>query len=265
MARARRVVEGFGEDDCGFLAGGVAYQLFFSLVPLLAVVIGAFALVYGSDRASGELASLMRQVYPAARQEETDLVRGLVEGRALSLGLGLIGTLLSASAIYGSLDIALSGVLGRDGRRRFIRDKLEALLFMSALGGLALLSFGASYGLQLAQDLLDAYGLGGALRVVLSLTAPLIGLLPGLALFYFVFRLVPRKRVPPGKALRAAVVSAVLWEVAKLVFALLTRALGLFHAYGALAFAAGLLTWVYVTAAIILVGAEFIKTEGDAA
>ena len=51
----------------------------------------------------------------------------------------------------------------------------------------------------------------------------------------------------------------------KLAFAVLTRALGTFAAYGALAFAAGLLTWIYVTAAIILIGAEFIKTEGDPA
>lgn len=257
------MTEGFGEDDCGFLAGGVAYQIFFALIPLLALVIGAFSLVSGPERAAGQLAGLMRQIYPAARQEETDLVRGLVEGRALSLGIGLVGTIFSASAIYGALDIAISGVLGRDRRRRFIRDKLEALLFMAALGGLAILSFLASYGLQLAQDLLDDAGLGDAPRLLLGLAAPLLGLLPGVGLFYFVFRLVPRRRVPRGTALRAALVSAVLWEVAKLAFAVLTRLLGTFHAYGALAFAAGLLTWIYVSAAIVLIGAQFIKTEGD--
>jgi len=205
----------------------------------------------------------VHQVYPAARQEETDLVRGLVEGRALSLGIGLLGTIFSASAIYGALDIALSGVLGRDGRRSLVRDKLEALLFMGALGGLAGLSFVASYGLQLAQDLLDGAGFGEGLRLLLGISAPLLGLLPGVGFFYFVYRLVPRRRVPRGTALRGALVSAVLWEVAKLAFAVLTRLLGIFQAYGALAFAAGLLTWIYVSAAIVLIGAQFIKTEGE--
>ena len=55
-----------------------------------------------------------------------------------------------------------------------------------------------------------------------------------------------------------------LWEVAKIAFGVYTRGLGAFHVYGALAFAAGLLTWVYVTAIIILIGAEVIK-DGERA
>ena len=45
-------------------------------------------------------------------------------------------------------------------------------------------------------------------------------------------------------------------------FASLQRALGTFAAYGPLAFAAGLLTWIYLTAVIILMGAEVMKTRG---
>ncbi len=71
--------------------------------------------------------------------------------------------------------------------------------------------------------------------------------------------------MPAGTARRAALVSAVLWEAAKVAFGFLTRGLGVFQAYGPLAFAAGLLVWIYVTAAIILIGAEVIKTERERA
>ena len=190
-------------------------------------------------------------------------MRSLVDGRAVSFGLGLAGTLLSASAIYGSLDTALSGVFGRTGKRRYVRGQFEAMLFLLAIAGLAIASFAASFGIQAAQDLAQSSGSIG--RWLLFLSSPLVGLVPGVAFFFLVYRLVPRKRLTPRVALRGALVSAVLWEVAKLAFAVLTRALGTFAAYGALAFAAGLLTWIYVTAAIILIGAEFIKTEGDPA
>jgi uncharacterized BrkB/YihY/UPF0761 family membrane protein len=53
----------------------------------------------------------------------------------------------------------------------------------------------------------------------------------------------------------------VLWEIAKVAFGFLTSGLGIFEAYGALAFAAGLLTWIYVTAVIILIGAEVVKAR----
>lgn len=184
-----------------------------------------------------------------------------MDGRAVSFGLGLFGTLLSASAIYSSLDNALSGVFGRNSRRRLVRGQLEAVLFLLAIAGLAIASFVASFGIQAVQDFAESSGRVG--RWLLFLSSPLVGLVPGIGFFFLVFRLVPRKRLAPRTALRGAVVSAVLWEVAKLAFAVLTRALGTFAAYGALAFAAGLLTWIYVTAAIILIGAEFIKTEGD--
>lgn len=190
-------------------------------------------------------------------------MRSLVDGRAISFGLGLLGTLFSASAIYSSLDTALSGVFGRTGKRRYVRSQFEAMLFLLAIAGLAVASFAASFGIQAAQDLAEASGRAGS--IILLLTSPLVGLLPGIGFFFLVFRLVPRKRLTPRVALKGALVSAVLWEVAKLAFAVLTRALGTFAAYGALAFAAGLLTWIYVTAAIILIGAEFIKTEGDLA
>lgn len=261
--RSKRIIGAFGDDDCGFLAGGVAYQLFFAIIPVLALVIGVFGLVYGSERATAELGRLIARTFPAVREEEAKIVRSLVDGRAVSFGLGLFGTLLSASAIYSSLDNALSGVFGRTGRRHLVRGQLEALLFLLAIAGLAVASFAASFGIQAAQDFAESSGRAG--RWILFLSSPLVGLLPGIAFFFVVFRLVPRKRLTPRQALRGALVSGVLWEIAKLAFAVLTRALGTFAAYGALAFAAGLLTWIYVTAAIILIGAEFIKTEGDLA
>lgn len=236
----------------------MAYQLFFAVIPLLALVIGAVGFVYGPERAERELAGLMREVYPAISGQEVRLVRQLVDGRALSLGLGLVGTLLSATAILGSLDTAISHVLGREGKRKFVRDRLNGLGFISLLLGLAILSFALSYGVQAVAGAL--VGVRG-LRLLLEIAGPLVGLAVGYAFFYMVFRLAPRRAVRRRGARQAALVSAVLWEVAKIAFAFLTRALGTFQAYGTLAFAFGLLTWIYLTAVIILIGAEVIKTS----
>jgi len=220
-------------------------------------VIGVVGFVYGPGRAEYRLAGLLREVYPAISGQEVNLVRQLVDGRALSLGVGLVGTLLSATAILGSLDTAISHVLGREGKRKFLRDRLNGLGFISLLLGLAIVSFALSYGVQaVAGAIVGAQ----ALRLVLEIAGPLVGLGVGYAFFYLVFRLAPRRAIRHRGARQAALVSAVLWEVAKVAFAFLTRALGTFEAYGTLAFAFGLLTWVYLTAVIILIGAEVIKT-----
>lgn len=216
--------------------------------------------MYGSQRAETELVSIVRGALPGATGQEERLVGQLVQGRAVSLGLGAIGTLLSVTAILGSIDTAMSHVLGRAGKRPFLQDRLNGLAFIALVIVLAVGSFVLSFGVQAAADAFAGSGLG-ALRLLFEIISPLVGLVVGFWFFYLVFRFAPRRPVRHRAARQAALVSAVLWEVAKVAFAFLTGALAIFHAYGALAFAAGLLTWIYVTAAIILIGAEVVKTR----
>jgi membrane protein len=208
--------------------------------------------------------ALLHALYPSDATQETRIARDLVRGRALSLSIGVVGTVFSTLAIHGSLDRALAAILGRDGRRTFLRGRFEAAGFVGSLVLLALVSVGFSFGTTLLTDVLVAAGLGGVVEVAIRVLSPLAGLAVGLVFFFLVYRWVPRRRPARGAALGAALVSAVLWEVAKLAFGFFTRALGLFAAYGPLAFAAGLLTWIYVTALIILFGAEVMKTRGTA-
>ena len=126
------------------------------------------------------------------------------------------------------------------------------------------MSFGLSYGVAALSGALAEAGFGTFTRAALQVLTPLVGLGIGYVFFYLVYRAVPRRRVSRRVAAEAALVSAVLWEVAKLAFGFFTRALAVFAAYGPLAFAAGLLTWIYLTAVIILIGAEVIKTRGAA-
>ena len=254
----------FADDDCGFLAGAVAYQIFFALIPLLALLVGVLAFVYGPDRAERDLIEILRDVYPSATSQETRIAHELVQGRALSLSIGIVGTLFSTMAIHSSLDRAFALVLGREGRRTFFRGHLEAAGFVAVLAVLAIVSFGLSFGTAALSDLLVGAGFGGVVGVAVQLLSPLAGLAIGFVFFLVVYRAVPRHRPPRRVAAEAALVSAVLWEVAKLAFGYFTRALALFAAYGPLAFAAGLLTWIYVTAVIILFGAEVMKTRGTA-
>ena len=262
--RATAVTKGFVADDCGFLAGAIAYQIFFALIPLLALLVGILGFVYGSERAQRELVQLIREVYPSATAQETRIARQLVDGRALSLSLGVVGTLFSVLAIHGSLESALAAILGREGRRTFVRGRLEAGAFIAALVGLAVLSFGVSYGVQAVSGALVAAGFRDQVGVGFEILSPVVGLAVGYVFFFLVYRVLPRRRPPVRVASQAALVSAVLWEVAKLAFAYFTRTLGLFAVYGPLAFAAGLLTWIYLTAVIILIGAEVMKTRGAA-
>lgn len=257
----RAVGVSFFSDECFFLAGGVAYQVFFSLVPLLALIVGVLGYVYGPERAQRDLVDLFHQIYPSASAQEVRIVRELVDGRALSLGIGIVGTLIGATAVYSAVDTALAMVLGGGRKPSFFRGHAWAFLSVASLALLAVFSFALSYGAQAAQDALEAAGLSRLSLLLLAVGSPALGLAAGFVFFYAVYRYLPRRRVSVGMAASSALVSAVLWELAKVIFGFFTRTLGAFSAYGPIAFAAGLLTWVYLTAVIILIGAELMKVR----
>ncbi len=232
---------------------------------MLALVVGVLGFVYGPDRAQRELVQMLREIYPSATAQEVRVARELVGGRAVSLGVGLVGTILSAGAVFGSIDTALALVLGTGRARGFVRGRLEGFAFIGGIALLAVLSFALSYGAQAAQGALASAGLARTGRLVVALGSPLLGLAAGWLFFYVIYRYVPRRAVGGRLARMSALVSAVLWEVAKVGFGFFTRGLGTFSAYGPIAFAAGLLTWVYLTAVIILFGAELMKVRVRAA
>lgn len=260
IALARHVWRGFSDDDCAFLAAAVAYQIFFSLVPLLLLIVGVFALFLTSQQLRSEVVVLLRDVSPGGVDRR--LVDEIVNSAGLSLGLGLVGTIWGVTAIHATLDRALRAVI-QGGSRTFIRGRLQGLAFAGFLTVLAVASFSMSFVMQAAAGWLRAMGVATTQRVALELVSPVGGLAAGFVLFYVVYRVVPRRRMPLAAVAAGALVAAVLWEVAKIAFAVLTRELGVFRSYGILALAAGLLTWIYLTALILLLGAEVMKAWSE--
>jgi membrane protein len=256
LALARRVVNGYRADDCGFLASAVAYQLFLSFLPLLILVVGIFGLFLNSQQLREEATALLRELYPGLGERR--LVDELVASRGLTLGIGIVGTLWSVGAIYASLDRALLGILGGQ-RHGFIRGRLQGIAFALMLTAIALASFALSFLVQALAGWLRGVGIAPSERLALELLGPLAGFLAGFVLFDLILLIVPRRRLPRSARLAGAFTAAALWEVAKVGFAILAREAHVFSTFGVLALAAGLLTWTYVSALILLLGAEVMK------
>ena len=260
LALARRVWRDFSQDDCGFMAAAVAYQMFFALLPFLLLLAGVLSLFLTSQQLRQEVVVLLRDVFPGAVDRR--LVDEIVASGGLSLGIGLVGTIWGVTAIHASLDRALRAVI-QGGSRHFIRSRLEGLAFAILLSILAVLSFALSFVVQAAAGWLRSAGVATTPREALLIVSPIAGLLAGFVLFYVIYRIVPRRRMPRMAVVVGALVAAVLWEVAKIAFALLAREAGVFKGYGVLALAAALLTWIYLTALILLLGAEVMKAWSE--
>ena len=144
-------------------------------------------------------------------------------GRALTIGMvGVVGLLLSFSVLVTSALVALREIAGRLSPRQIARYTL-------------LLSVGSAFW-----------------QVVFAAGSYLITV----ALFVFIYRLLPRAAVTWRDTLPGAFLAGLLWEIAKYIFA---WSLGYFHydeIYGSVGAVVAVLTWSYVSSLIMLFGAQ---------
>lgn len=249
-----------GEEHLGLIASGIAFNAFLAFVPLLTAVILSYGLVAAPEQVARHIAALAETM----PQEAADLIgnqlQGMVEtagssagfGLLLSLAIALFGAMRGASGIVTGLNI----VFDVDESRSFLRQTGMALAITF---GLILVFIIASLGISVLgflEDLLPA--LGGSVHLLLQV-AFWIGAAAFVSLVIaLIYRYAPNRPetvwrwVTPGSAL-----ATIVWVAATFAFAFYVRNFGGYNAtYGALGAVIIFLTWLYLSAYILLLGAE---------
>ncbi|HZD74220.1 MAG TPA: YihY/virulence factor BrkB family protein [Actinomycetota bacterium] len=243
------VVRKFGDDQAGNLAALLAYYGFFSLFPLLLVLVTAldFVLAGHIDLQEKILDSALAQFPVIGDRLREDI--GSVQGSGLALALGLAATVWAGLGITQQAQAAMNTVWGVP-RRRWPSLWLRLVRGFAALG---VVGVGV-----LATTLLSGLGTVAGLPVI-GRALPFAGSLAiNLALFAFAFVVLTALPLPWRRLLPGAVVAAVGWS--------LLQALGGYYVthqlksasqvYGTLAFVIVLLSWLYLGAQLFLYAAE---------
>lgn len=244
------VVKKFGDDRAGRHAALIAYYGFFSLFPLLLVLVSllGFALQNDAQLQQRILDSALAQFPVIGQQIESNI--GALTGSFVTLAVGLATALWSGIGVISATQDAMDEVwnVARRDRPSFVRSKLRSLLGLVVIG--TFLVFAA---------LLAGVGAdGGWLSVPLRLAALVGTIALNVALFAGVFRILTAADVGWRDVLPGAVLAGVGW------FALLAIGSWLVdhqvrnasHVYGLFAIVIGLLGWVYLGAQLLLFAAE---------
>ncbi|MCD4734357.1 YihY/virulence factor BrkB family protein [bacterium] len=242
----------FGEHNGPLASAGIAFYLGISLVPLLLLGVSVLGFFLGSDGAAqGELASFVSNIVPTAGDFFDELIGSLVKSR-LSIGLILVTLLWLASRLTNAIRRGIDYIWGGNGRkRRWWEGRLVAL---AMLLGMLIFLLAGTVGTGIIARL--TAGMGGFSRFLLLLIPYVLTLL----FFYILYRVVPTVHVRPQAGLIAAIVTAVLFEAAKLLFTFYLGNLsqpGVY--YGMLTILVVLGLWAYYLASIILLGAELAR------
>jgi membrane protein len=242
-----------------YISGGVAFFVLLAIFPALAALVSAYGIFFNPTTINNSLA-LMKGAVPAevVNQLTRQAERIAENGRgALSAGV-IIGILLSLwSAMNGVKAImdALNVVYEQTETRGFIRFNIVALLITLAGFAAFLLAVASVVVLPIVLSFL---GLGrevAALTEILRWPALLFMLLVGLAVLY---RYGPDRRMARLQWLSAGGVGAALaWIIGSYLFSWYLSDFANYNpTYGSLGAGAGLTMWLWISAILVLLGAE---------
>ena len=262
----RETVREFGDDQCPQLAAGISYYVLFSIFPLALLFLAISGLMLANESLRADLVDNLFDALPLSegegREDLESAISGVTTGISLAGLVSIVGLMWSASGMMGALRRALNQAWDTDYKRRFLHGKLLDFVMVLSLGILMGLSVGATIFLQVARrvsdDLSDALGpLGSGATLSLEVVAVFVPLLISFVTFMVLFKFVPSVKTRFRSIWPGALLAAVLFEGVKNGFAFYLRSFGNYDAiYGSLGTVVAFLFFVYVSANIMLLGAE---------
>lgn len=254
-----RVKSALGTDHVGLIAAGVAFYALLAIFPAITALMALGGLILDPVQVTSQLQSLTQLIPKDAAQIILDQAVAVAGSQQAGLGFafifGLLLAIYSASKGMGSLIEGLNVAYNEEEKRGFIKKTLWTL-------GLTLfLIFGVLVGLLAALAIpatLSIVTLPGWLETVMTFSVwVLLALMTvfGLGVLY---RFGPSRDDAEWKWLTpGAIAACVIWIVASIGFSIYVTNFGNYNAsFGSMAGVIILLMWLWISAFIVLLGAE---------
>lgn len=258
--RLKRAFAAAGEDNIPILAAGVAYYAFLAMVPLLGAIVLSYGLFADPAMVASHISSLAQELPQSAAELIGAQLESMVETSGTAKGLGL--TVALAVALFGArngagaLITAISLAYNDEEQRGFLRGNALALaITVGAILGMGIVIVVLTVTASLAEIVPDLSGAGQFAAKALGYgVLGVLGTL-GAALLY---RRVPNSVSPDFReVLPGAVFASIGLVVLTLAFGFYVANFGSYNAtYGSLGAVIVLLTWLWLSAYVLLLGAE---------
>ena len=255
----------WSDDNVSRLAAAISYYVLLSLAPLLLVVVVLVGLVLGEDQGRAEVIAMLGSV---VGEQALTVIETLVnnerafEPRSLGSAVGLAVALFGASGAFVELQAALNMIWDvpnthHSAVRRYAIERFWSFVMVIAVAALLLLSLLASAALAIAAELFESWLHGGSFvwQSVNALAS--VGLTA--CLFALVFRVIPDVPLTWRDVWPGALGTAVLFVLGNLLIGLYLGESAITSAFGGAGSVVALVIWVYYSAQLLFLGAEFTQ------
>jgi membrane protein len=256
----KKTVGEIGADSVTSLAASAAYNFFFSLFPLLLFMAPLLSLAGNKQEMVSFLTSQLTSVLPP---DQVQALRPVLENVVFAKGapgllsVGLLLAAWSGSNVFGSLITALNRAYDVDESRSWVRQQAIRLgTFALAAIILILTTIIFLGGEDIANHIGGALHLGSVFVTIWKIIQFPLALLGLFALAFVMIYFLPNLRQKKSHAVVGAIATTILWLVATMLFRIYIQHFPPNPAYGIIGGVIILLTWMYYTMFVMLVGGE---------
>jgi membrane protein len=252
------------DDRASRKGAALAFYTVFSLAPILILSIAIAGMFFGREAATGEI---FTQVSGLLGRDGAAAIQAMVES-ASRPGAGVVATIIGFVTLFVGATTALVEL--KDGLDQiwdvppektrgfwyFVRKRLLSFGLILSLGFLLLVSLALSAALSV---LARYWGPRDATAFVLEGLNFLLSFVLVTVLFAIIYKILPSVRIAWRDVIIGALITALLFNIGKFAIGLYLGNSAIGSTYGAAGSVILVLVWVYYSAQIFLLGAEFTK------
>jgi membrane protein len=258
----KQAVTAWSDDYAPSMGAALSYYTLFSIAPLLLIVISVAGFIFGDEAVRGELTGGLQALMG---EEGAKAVEGLLASVSqpkegiIATVIGVFVLLVGATTVFGELQNALDRIWRAPAREdasglwRLLRSRLLSLGMILGIAFLLMVSLVFD---AVLQGLGKVWGTG-ALEAFAQALNLVIGFLLTTTIFALIYKLMPRAKIEWHDVWVGAAVTAVLFTVGKFLISMYIGRSAVASSFGAAGSLVVVMIWVYYSAQIFLLGAEF--------
>lgn len=261
----KSTVQGFSDDNLGKLSASLAYATLFSIIPFLSllITIGTF---FHTDLGN----QLYTQLQPILGADAVEQLRAVIANAdqkgssSLAAMIALGVTIFGATAIFAEIQGSLNTIWGikaipKKGWLKYITNRLLSFSIILVFAFILLITFSITNIIgNLSDHIMSNYP--DIKESFVKIAGLVINLGVTTLIFTLMFKILPDAKIKSKDVIVGALVTTLLFLVGQWGISLYIGIAKVGSVYGAAAFIAILLTWIYYSAIIIYIGAEFTES-----
>ena len=253
------------DDRCGSKGAALAFYTVFSMAPIMVLVLAVAGFFYGADAAQGQLFGQLKGLMGDKGAAALQLVLAGAQNHGTGLKATLIASallLVGATTVFAELKDSLDDIWDvpkpvGSSWWEMVRTRLLSFGIILVLAFLLMVSLVVSAALTVMESYVG--GLWKDATLILGWIAWLISFLVIAVLFGAIYKLLPRLQLAWKDVVIGALGTAAMFVLGKYIIGLYIGNSGVADSFGAAGSTIAILLWVYYSAQIFFLGAQFAR------